>query len=210
MLPIILGSRSSDRQAILRQMGYEFELMPADIDEKVIRCENPVELTLGIAYAKAAKLIPQISRPALLITSDQVIYMNGRICEKPADVAEARIFLNSLSLGLVASVTAVVVVNLHTTLQLSTVNVACVKFNSIPSKHIDALVADEKVMNQAGAIDILHALMAPYVDMVIGERESVRGLPREQTERLIREAERGGGEPFIAHKYWQQNEQLVL
>jgi septum formation protein len=70
---IILGSQSQGRRELLSAMGYAFAVMPANIDARVIRSEDPGVLTLALAHAKADALLPQIHEPALLITSDQVV-----------------------------------------------------------------------------------------------------------------------------------------
>lgn len=49
---IILGSSSMARRQILAEMGYEFEIVTADIDEKSIRREKPEELVMALAEAK--------------------------------------------------------------------------------------------------------------------------------------------------------------
>lgn len=52
-------------------------------------------MTVMIARAKAAALLPRISSPSILICSDQVIRCNGEIREKPESVEQARQFLES-------------------------------------------------------------------------------------------------------------------
>ncbi|KAL0350348.1 UNVERIFIED_CONTAM: 7-methyl-GTP pyrophosphatase [Sesamum radiatum] len=76
---IILGSSSMARREILAEMGYEFTIMTADIDEKSIRKEKPEDLVMALAEAKADAIVmrlkssyqlEEISRPTLLITAD--------------------------------------------------------------------------------------------------------------------------------------------
>ncbi|KAI3992375.1 hypothetical protein MKX01_031538, partial [Papaver californicum] len=49
---IILGSSSKSRKDILTEMGYDFTIMTADIDEKEIRMEKPEDLVMALAEAK--------------------------------------------------------------------------------------------------------------------------------------------------------------
>ncbi|KAL6956115.1 hypothetical protein U1Q18_044382, partial [Sarracenia purpurea var. burkii] len=49
---IILGSSSIARRKILAEMGYDFMIVTADIDEKSIRREKPEDLVMAIAEAK--------------------------------------------------------------------------------------------------------------------------------------------------------------
>ncbi|KAL6003683.1 hypothetical protein ACLOJK_023917, partial [Asimina triloba] len=67
------------RRNILTEMGYEFTVMTADIDEKGIRREIPEELVMVLAEAKADAIISRLqtvdyknhAEPTLLITADQ-------------------------------------------------------------------------------------------------------------------------------------------
>ncbi|KAK6150927.1 hypothetical protein DH2020_015859 [Rehmannia glutinosa] len=76
---IILGSSSMARREILAEMGYDFTIMTADIDEKSIRKEKPEDLVMALAEAKADAImmrlkssgqLEEISHPTLLITAD--------------------------------------------------------------------------------------------------------------------------------------------
>ncbi|XP_016503645.1 uncharacterized protein LOC107821710 isoform X3 [Nicotiana tabacum] len=78
---IILGSSSMARRKILADMGYDFTVMTADIDEKSIRKENAEELVVALAEAKADAIMSRLettdhleenTHPTLLITADTV------------------------------------------------------------------------------------------------------------------------------------------
>ncbi|MBA0851330.1 hypothetical protein Goshw_017771 [Gossypium schwendimanii] len=80
---IILGSSSMARQRILAEMGYEFTIMTADIDEKSIRKEKPEDLVTALAEAKAIAIMARLQHtdilenvacPTLLITADTVFF----------------------------------------------------------------------------------------------------------------------------------------
>src|SRR3989339_531887 len=117
-MKIILGSQSQQRKRVLKEMGYEFEVLPADIDEKKIRHEDPRQLTVMLAKAKASAICSRISEPALIITADQVVVCNGKVYEKPRDVAEAKAFLQSYADYPAECVNGVVVTNTATGKQI--------------------------------------------------------------------------------------------
>src|SRR3989344_9516090 len=94
---IILGSKSPRRATILKEMGYEFEIMPSHIDERAITSDDPAQLALLLARAKADALLPKITPPAILITADLIVVWNGQIREKPTTPDEARRFLAECS-----------------------------------------------------------------------------------------------------------------
>lgn len=184
-MKIILGSQSLGRQRILDRMGYRFEVMPSNIDEKSIRHDDPKVLTMTLAHAKADVLLPRIMEPSILITSDQVVSWNGTIREKPIHIDEARAFLKSYTEYPAETITAVVTVNTETRKRFEGLDVAKVWFREIPENIIDQVIADGFVFRQAGGFSIEHPLLKNYVAQVEGEIESVIGLPKDLTERLI-------------------------
>lgn len=103
---IILGTASSSRRFVMDQLckehSFSYEVLKADIDEKAIRHEQPQQLVLALAHAKADAIIQALQQQqqqetgssssngaGLLITCDQVVVHDGQIREKPEDVQEA-------------------------------------------------------------------------------------------------------------------------
>ena len=113
-MKIVLGSASKRRQRILHEMGYEFDVMTADLDEKSIRHHDPKQLTLILAHAKADALLPRLTQDVLLITSDLVTVFEGKILEKPETKEEAIETLKSYGDRPIETVCAVVVTNTKT------------------------------------------------------------------------------------------------
>jgi septum formation protein len=185
---IILGSQSPGRRELLAAMGYGFAVMPAHIDERAIRSEDPGALTLALAHAKADALLPKIHAPALLITADQVVVWRGTIREKPAHAEEARAFLRGYAEGPAETVTAVVVTHTATGVRQQGVDVAKVWFRRIPEEVIAQVIARGEVFAHAGGFSITDPLLEASIERVDGTTDSVIGLPTALTRRLIRAA----------------------
>ncbi|KKU93159.1 MAG: hypothetical protein UY53_C0001G0054 [Parcubacteria group bacterium GW2011_GWA2_50_10] len=172
---------------MLREMGYEFEVMPADIDEKAIRHENPRELVLMLANAKADALLPKIKEPAILITADQVVAWNGQIREKPENEEEAKEFLRTYYQAPAEVINGIVVVNTGTGKRASAVDSSRVYFKEIPTDALEQFAKLEHIYRRAGGFAIRDPLLQPYIEKVEGTDDSVMGLPKELTKQLIRE-----------------------
>lgn len=185
-MKIIIGSKSIYRQKILRDAGYTFEIMPANIDEKAIRSKDYTLLPLLIARAKAEALIPKIHEPAFLITSDLVVICNGELREKPESIEHAYRYLKSYAQYPAQTYNAVVVTNTQTQVKAEGVDEATVFFKDIPNDVIHELIKKEIIMNAAGGFTIEDPLLSPYVDRVEGAEDSVLGLPMKLTEDLIK------------------------
>ncbi|ESQ44805.1 hypothetical protein EUTSA_v10003272mg [Eutrema salsugineum] len=192
---LILGSASIARRKVLSDMGYQFTLMSADIDEKSIRMEKPEDLVLALAEAKAEAIMQRIpdddsiqeDKSTLLVTCDQVVVYEDTIREKPSSVEEAREYIRGYSKGHTATVSSVVVTNLKTGFRKGGVDRVEIYFNEIPEEIIDKLIEDGMVLKVAGALVIEHPLILPCVKEVVGTTDSVMGLPKELTEKLLKE-----------------------
>ena len=186
-MKIILGSQSQNRKIILQEMGLDFEVMPSNIDEKAIRFDNPKELVLALARAKNDALRPKIKEPAILITSDQVVVWNGEIREKPENAEEAKEFLESYAEIPAETVTAVVVTNLATGQQAEGVDVAKVYFNPFSDEEIEDIIADGRTFTLAGGFTTDGEDWEKHIKKIDGTRDSVMGLPKALTKKLMDE-----------------------
>jgi septum formation protein len=97
MLDLILASGSKARQEMLSNAGYNFDVMPADIDEEKIIKDNLEKLhikkmALSLASAKA-QLVSQNNLNSFIIGSDQILSMNGRLYSKAKNIEEAKLRL---------------------------------------------------------------------------------------------------------------------
>ncbi|XP_020548661.1 maf-like protein DDB_G0281937 isoform X2 [Sesamum indicum] len=208
---IILGSSSVARKKILADMGFEFTTMSADIDEKAIRKEKPEDLVTALAEAKANAIVGKLknvenqekdAKPTLVIAADtlhvffcltlnkndlEVVVYEGMIREKPSSEEEAREFIKGYSGSHAATLSSVLVTNLSTGLRKGDWDKVEIHFHDIPEQIIDNLIKEGNVLNVAGGLIIEHPLVLPYVKEVVGGTDSVMGLPKELTRRLMKE-----------------------
>ncbi|XP_065630440.1 uncharacterized protein LOC112029510 isoform X1 [Quercus suber] len=223
---IVLGSSSIARRKILAEMGYEFTIMTADIDEKCIRKEKPEDLVMALAEAKADAILSKLqtisnqekddeqkiliaadtsqaeailqrlpigdnvkdAEPTLLVTCDQVVVYEGAVREKPSSKEEARQFLKDYSGSHAATVGSVLVTNLKTGFRKGDWDRVEIYFHTIPDETIEKLIEEGTVLYVAGGLIIEHPLILPFVKQVVGTTDSVMGLPKALTEKLIKEA----------------------
>ncbi|KAJ1697232.1 hypothetical protein LUZ63_005744 [Rhynchospora breviuscula] len=180
-------------------MGYQFTIVSPDIDEKAIRLEKPDDLVMALAQAKAEAIRRKFQdkclsnkevegEPTLLITSDQVMVNRGMIREKPLNEQEAREFIKGYSGNFAVAVGYVLVTNLKTGVQKGEWDKPEIHFHEIPDEVIERVIKVREITNVAGGFRMEHPLAAPYVKEVVGAMDSVMGLPRELTKRLLEEA----------------------
>ncbi|KAL0366105.1 UNVERIFIED_CONTAM: 7-methyl-GTP pyrophosphatase [Sesamum radiatum] len=191
---IILGSSSVARKKILADMGFEFTTMSADIDEKAIRKEKPEDLVMALAEAKANAIVGKLknvenqekgAKSTLVIAADTVENVQPKRHGK--EDAESTLLITCYSGGRAATVSSVLVTNLSTGLRKGDWDKVEIHFHDIPEQIIDNLIEEGNVLNVAGGLIIEHPLVLPYVKEVVGGTDSVMGLPKELTRRLMKE-----------------------
>ncbi|XP_042965875.1 7-methyl-GTP pyrophosphatase isoform X3 [Carya illinoinensis] len=197
VVQIILGSSSIARRTILSEMGYEFTIMTADIDEKCIRKDKPEDLVIALAEAKADAIISKLQtinhqekddEQTILIAADTVVVCEGMVREKPSSKEEARQYLKDYSGSHASTVGSVLVTNLKTGFRKGEWDRVEIYFHEIPDEIIEKLIEEGIVLNVAGGLIIEHPLILPFVKQVVGTTDSVMGLPKALTEKLLREA----------------------
>ena len=182
---LILGSSSRYRQQLLRELGYEFEVVSPDLDERSIRAADPHALVLALAEAKAAAVAAQVEGPALVIGADQVVAHGGEIREKPTSVEEARHFLRTAGETPSETISAVTVINTADGRQASGIDVVRIHLRPLPDEVIEERIADGEIFYCAGALRIEDPVLAPYLERIEGTLDSVMGLPKALTAGLI-------------------------
>ncbi len=99
---LVLASKSASRRQLLASAGLEFDIDPAEIDERALEDEffdkgGPVE-TLALALARAKALEVSARRAnALCLGADQTLSLEGRLVHKSATLEAAAATLAALS-----------------------------------------------------------------------------------------------------------------
>ena len=99
---IILASKSGVRKKILNKNSINCEVIPANIDEELIKesllkeKETPRTISKNLAELKANK-ISEKRNDKLVLGEDSVIDLNGEIISKPKNREEALVILKKLN-----------------------------------------------------------------------------------------------------------------
>ncbi|MFA6353770.1 MAG: Maf family protein [Candidatus Paceibacterota bacterium] len=188
-MKLILGSSSKYRKDILEKAGYVFDVLAPDIDEKLIKTNDPYERPLILAHAKADALVARVKEPAFVIALDQVVVYEGKLYEKPIDEKEARIFFDHYNTGGVPeSICAVVVVNTRTGKRYNGVDKVKIFFKHIPNTVIENFIKKNQPLTRAGGFGIQDTVLEPYVKKIEGTEDSVAGMPIHLLKKLLTEA----------------------
>lgn len=93
---LILASKSPRRCELLKQVGFDFDIIPSRVKEDFIQGESPEEHVMRLAESKAQEVRGQFP-DRWVIAADTIVYINDSILGKPKNPEEAREMLGRLS-----------------------------------------------------------------------------------------------------------------
>lgn len=174
----VLASASSRRAELLRSVGFQFLIEPADIDESMNPGEDPRSYVRRMARAKATHVRSDLA----VLGSDTIVCVDGEVLGKPKDRDQALSFLDLLS-GREHEVITAVAVSLQNRIEVSDV-VTKVYFRDLKSYEASRYWETGEPLDKAGGYG-LQGVGGIFVDKVIGSYSAVIGLPLVETEQLL-------------------------
>ena len=175
---LTLASGSQGRRWLLEKAGFDFNVIPADIDE-------PTEARLGcvrqyvqeVAWLKASAVAAKV-KEGVVLAADTVGWIDDRVIGKPDDEADARRILKSLSGRVHELWTGVCLWRLADDWQLAWQERSLVKMRQLSDPELEAYLATRRWVGCSGAYSIDEE-NDPYLTIVEGTMSNVIGLPME-------------------------------
>ena len=181
--PLILASASPRRRELLLQIGLDFTVVTADIDETPLSGELHTGYTLRLAEAKARAVL-LLHPDAVVVGADTTVAVDGELLGKPLDAADAARMLRLLSGRSHQVTTAVALLTRDQT--LTAAETTSVFFSGLTNHDIKAYIATGEPMDKAGAYAIQgHA--AQWISRIEGDYSNVVGLPLARLAKLLRQ-----------------------
>jgi MAF protein len=182
---IILASNSPRRKQLLALTGWDFQVLPAPVDEGVRLSEPPDayvrRLAIEKAWAALEKIQPTQRSQVVVIAADTAVVDQGEILGKPGDATEARSMLHRLRGRTHQVYTGLAVLRPGDAAGVSEVLlievvVTDVSMRNYSDGEIQAYIASGDPLDKAGAYAIQHADFHP-VQNLQGCYANVMGLP---------------------------------
>lgn len=173
---LILASSSPRRQQFLLDLGLEFTVITADIDETPLHGESPNVFALRMAKAKANSAATT-NPTSWVIGADTVVTLqDDTILGKPANETEALNMLQQLNNTTHRVMTGLCLCCLDMGIEKSLVAKTDVTFMDVPEKALKAYVQTGEPLDKAGAYGI-QGLGSFLVKSINGSCTNVIGLP---------------------------------
>ena len=172
---IILASASPRRKALLSSLGYDFTIIPSDVEEIIPKKMAPEAVAEYLARLKADDIFQRCSKAKTVIGADTIVVLGKKILGKPNDRQDAYRMLSRLSDKMHFVYTGIAIFNAQRKISFT----ACTKVyfralsDSEITKYVDSGLADDK----AGAYGIQDWIGMAKISKIEGSYNNVIGLP---------------------------------
>jgi septum formation protein len=171
----ILGSNSTRRSEILKDIGIDFKIRASNIDETIPKGIKNKNVPIFLAKEKANFLAKELNENEILITADTIVLMNDKIITKPLNKNEAKNILQKISNNKHEVITGVCITSNSNQHAFSSKTE--VFFNKISDYEIEYYLEKFKPYDKAGSYGIQEWLGIISVRKIIGSYTNVVGLP---------------------------------
>ncbi|MBR3249945.1 MAG: septum formation protein Maf [Clostridia bacterium] len=149
-IKIVLASKSKQRRDIFNMLGIKYEVVESQIEEKSDSF-NPYDYVIDLSKDKAKSVQNQLNDKAIVIAADTIIYMDGKIYEKPKNNQEAFLNMKAMSGKKTQAITGVTIIDMYQNKEDSFSDIADVYLNEISDKDIKWYVENEEnLLNVCG------------------------------------------------------------
>ena len=199
---MILASASPRRREILSQVGIEYEIQPAEVEENA-EADSPQEFVRLLAKKKAEAVEAMLRKegrlaaafsvteplPIVILGADTVVVQDDKILGKPKDKEDAFAMLSALS-GTTHEVdtgVALLVIKPDGTREIrSFTSRTEVEFRHVTREEIMDYLSCEEYADKAGSYAI-QGRLAAYIKGISGDYYNVVGLPISEVLYYIKE-----------------------
>ena len=184
MPPLILASASPRRRSLLAEHGYDFSVIPADIEEVAPQHLSPGETVLFNACAKAAH-VAALHAEAIVVGVDTLVAFEGELLGKPGDMREAESMLQRLNGRSHEVYSGVSIRRRATGESRALIEMTRVHFRRLPLAKLRAYLARIQPLDKAGAY-AAQENHGELIECVDGSFSNVVGLPMERLNSSLR------------------------
>lgn len=179
---IVLASSSLNRQKILEDLGFSFQIISPNIEEKTITTLSPSNLVKKISRQKAEAVVSQLSlKPYFIVAADSLAFFEEKVLGKPANIREAKKMLRLLSGKTHQFYTGICVINTQSKGIIQDYARTEITLKKLSDREIEAYVQTQPVITMAGSYNIIKGSPGEeFVAQVKGSYTNVLGLPLEK------------------------------
>ncbi len=194
MKRIILASSSPRRIEMMKNNGFEPEIMPADVTEtlpmnlsaessamylamkKALYVKASLDADANTASADAANGLPTVDDGAIIIAADTIVVHAGKIIGKPKNEVDAFLTLRRLRSSCHQVITGVCIIDTAENIKRCFHETTNVYFTDYTDEELNEYVNTQEPYDKAGGYAI-QGTFKKYIDHIDGDFDNVVGFP---------------------------------
>ncbi len=188
MLKLVLASASPRRIELLKLIGLDFDIMPANINENSDNFfeagKYAIEMSRRKAVSVAEEIRTKVSGDTMVLGADTIVVTDDLILGKPADSTDAEHMLKLLENRWHEVITGITLVKTSNLEIISDKEVTRVKFSAFPKGFLDRYITSGEPFDKAGSYGI-QGLGSLIVERIEGCYFNVMGLPLLKLSRML-------------------------
>jgi len=178
MKNIILASSSPRRIEMMKNNGYEPQIIPSRIKESIPMDMTPESSAMYLAMQKALDVNAKKSSdtPSLIIAADTIVVNNNKIIGKPKNEIDGFLILSALRNKAHHVITGVCIIDTETQVKTCFYEKTAVYFKDYSDDELTAYLKTDEPYDKAGGYAI-QGTFAKYIDHFEGDYDNVVGFP---------------------------------
>jgi len=186
---VLLASKSPRRRELMHDMGIEFELFSAEVDETYDASLTPEEVVQYLSKLKLSTVdFSQYDAKTIFIACDTIVVVDGKIMGKPKDEEEAMEMVRALSGRSHVVLSGLTVATPQK--MLTDYRSTEVQFAELTEEEIRYYVQHYRPMDKAGAYGVQEWIGCMGIKSMNGSFYNVMGLPTRLLWEMLKEAVR--------------------
>lgn len=185
-LKIVLASTSPQRVSILKNAGFEFEVIPSNYPEIDDPLLSPQEQAKIHAFNKAKSVADRLDFAALVIGCDTVVCLNNKLIGKATDKAHAKKLIQAQQGQTFDVVSGLSIFNTQTSRNITTTVTSQLTFDPISEAEIDWYISTNEWKDKSGAFSV-QGIGSRFISNIQGDFHNIVGLPIAKVHQILKQ-----------------------
>jgi septum formation protein len=177
---LVLASASPRRQELIAILGLPVQIIPSRVQEDTPDHWSPSQIVEGLSKRKADAVKDKLSEStdfsSIVVGSDTIVVLNGKVMGKPRDASEAEQMLQELAGEVHEVYTGITCIRISDAKTVTSHRVTKVRMRNLTSTQISRYVSTGESMDMAGAYGI-QGIGSLLIESIDGCYFNVVGLP---------------------------------
>lgn len=176
-MKLVLASTSKIKNEILDKVGMKHSNVKSTFEEVSNNKENVYEYVKELAYGKACNAC--MDDKSIILGLDTVVYVNGKILEKPKSIDEAKQNLKICSSNTSYVITGIALINKYNNQVINDYAETKVILNDICDEDIEYYIENEPDVMYASGF-VIETIASNFVKKIDGSFYNILGVPVEK------------------------------